>query len=67
MKTLEYGDQSLVGEKGYSLSGGQKARINLARYDHKYSIKILFLIFFYTNKVCNMDNIVHCESHNNII
>ncbi len=31
LKTLEYGDRSIVGEKGYSLSGGQKARINLAR------------------------------------
>lgn len=28
---LPYGDSSIVGERGLSLSGGQKARINLAR------------------------------------
>lgn len=28
---FEFGDQTLVGEKGVSLSGGQKARITLAR------------------------------------
>ncbi|XP_039745503.1 multidrug resistance-associated protein 4-like [Pararge aegeria] len=30
-KQFPYGDLSLVGERGVSLSGGQKARINLAR------------------------------------
>ena len=34
-----FGDKSLVGEKGVSLSGGQKARITLAR-------SIIIIIYF---------------------
>uniref|UniRef100_A0A182MB86 Uncharacterized protein n=1 Tax=Anopheles culicifacies TaxID=139723 RepID=A0A182MB86_9DIPT len=31
IEILPHGDETMVGERGYSLSGGQKARINLAR------------------------------------
>ena len=32
---LPQGDKTLVGERGVSLSGGQKARVNLARCVYK--------------------------------
>ena len=31
LKTLKEGDQTMIGEKGVNLSGGQKARLGLAR------------------------------------
>ena len=31
LKMFPFGDKTLVGERGVSLSGGQKARITLAR------------------------------------
>ena len=31
LKQWEYGDRTLVGERGVALSGGQKARVTLAR------------------------------------
>ncbi|XP_031344007.1 probable multidrug resistance-associated protein lethal(2)03659 isoform X3 [Photinus pyralis] len=35
LKLFPHGDQTIVGERGASLSGGQKARINLARCVYK--------------------------------
>lgn len=32
LEHFPHGDETIVGEKGISLSGGQKSRINLARY-----------------------------------
>ena len=31
---MPFGDETLIGERGVNLSGGQKARVNLARYVH---------------------------------
>lgn len=43
---FNYGDKILVGDRGASLSGGQRARINLARY-----ISIKKNIYLYINNL----------------
>ena len=41
LKLFPFADKTLVGERGVSLSGGQKARITLARYI-LFSVLVIF-------------------------
>jgi ABC-type multidrug transport system fused ATPase/permease subunit len=41
LDTMEYGDNTLTGEKGVNLSGGQKARVSLARAAYSKSPIVL--------------------------
>ena len=42
-----FGDRTLVGEKGVSLSGGQKARITLARFEFRSINKFKVNCFYH--------------------
>jgi ATP-binding cassette subfamily C (CFTR/MRP) protein 4 len=41
-KQLPHGDRTFVGERGITLSGGQKARVNLARCVTAYPLEDVF-------------------------
>lgn len=56
---LPYADKTIVGERGVSLSGGQRARANLARYvDCTY-----FPEFLESNRVVKVTLLLLCYGH----
>ena len=42
-KSFKHGDLTMIGEKGISLSGGQKARVNLARSVYRSNCDVYLL------------------------
>jgi ABC-type transport system involved in Fe-S cluster assembly fused permease/ATPase subunit len=46
LSLFPYGDKTVVGERGVSLSGGQRARINLARAVYKEASYPKFLVSY---------------------